>query len=137
LFKKILVPIDLRHPDALEKAISATAAIAKSENIPVVFAAVSTAAPSALAHNPDELQSKMAGFAEAQGRQHGINATGQAFFSHDPSIDLENALLKAIDETGADLVVMATHVPHLSDRFWPSNGGRIASHAGVSVFLVR
>ncbi|MDN3720862.1 universal stress protein [Roseibium salinum] len=45
--------------------------------------------------------------------------------------------MKAIDETDADLVVMATHVPNLKDYVWPSNGGRVASHSDVSVFLIR
>ena len=38
---------------------------------------------------------------------------------------------------GADLVVMATHVPNLTDYIWASHGGHLASHAKASVFLVR
>jgi len=137
LFKKILVPIDLAHADKLEKAVSAGAYLAKHDNIPVVFTAVTTAAPSALAHTPDEFRSKLSSYAEAQAGKYGIQATGHAVFSHDPTIDLDDALLKAVHETGADLVVMATHIPNVADHFWPSNGGRVATHTDVSVFLVR
>jgi len=90
-----------------------------------------------VARTPEEFRAKLSSFAAGQADQHGIQAIGHAVFSHDPSIDLETALLTAISETGADLVVMATHVPHMTDHIWPSNGGRIASHSGVSVFLVR
>lgn len=137
MFKKILIPIDLKHANNLERAVSTGAYLAKQGDIPVVFTAVTTAAPSGLAHNPDEFRSKLTAYAEAQAAKYGIQATGHAVFSHDPTIDLEDALLRAIQETGADLVVMATHIPNVTDHFWPSNGGRVASHADVSVFLVR
>jgi hypothetical protein len=32
---------------------------------------------------------------------------------------------------------MATHRPGLADRLWPSNGGKVATHSGASVLLVR
>lgn len=137
MFKKILIPIDLGHADKLEKAVSAGAYIAKSDGIEVVFTAVTTNAPSSQAHTPDEFRKKLAAYAAKQGELHGIRTSGHAMFSHDPAIDLEDAILKAVHETGADLVVMASHIPNVADHFWPSNGGRVASHADVSVFLVR
>lgn len=137
MFKKILIPIDLTHADKLEKAVSTGAYLAKTDDSPVVFAAVTTAAPGPLAHTPDEFRAKLASYAASEAEKYGITATGHAVFSHDPAIDLEDALLKAIHETGADLVVMQTHIPNVADHFWPSNGGRVASHSDVSVFLVR
>lgn len=137
LFNKILIPIDLNHADKLEKAVSAGAYLAKSENIPIVFTAVASTVPSPLAHTPDEFREKLRTYAASQTDKFGITASTHAVFAHDPAAELEDALLKAIDETGVDLVVMSTHVPNLADHFWPSNGGRIASHADVSVFLVR
>ncbi|WP_299820480.1 universal stress protein [uncultured Roseibium sp.] len=137
MFKKILIPIDLSHADRLEKSVSAAAYLAKMDDIPVVFAAVTSAAPGALAHTPEEFRAKLDSFAATQADKHGITASGHAVFSHDPTADMEHALLTAIHESGADLVVMQTHIPNLSDHVWPSNGGRIATHADVSVFLVR
>jgi nucleotide-binding universal stress UspA family protein len=137
LFNKILIPIDLNHADKLEKAISAGAHLARANNISVVFAAVTSNAPGAIAHTPEEFRARLTSFAADEGGKHGIGATGHAVFVHDPAIELEDGILKAVHETGADLVVMATHVPHLPDHIWPSNGGRVASHADVSVFLVR
>ena len=57
--------------------------------------------------------------------------------SHDPAVDLDDALVKAVHETKSDLVVMATHIPNVADHVWPSNGGRLATHTDASVFLVR
>ena len=57
--------------------------------------------------------------------------------SHDPSSDVDDILLKAVKDTGADLVVMASHVPNIMDYVWPSNGGKLATHTDASVFLVR
>lgn len=137
MFKKILIPIDLNHADKLEKAVSAGAHLAKSNDVSVVFAAVTSNAPGPLAHTPEEFRAKLASYAAEESGKHGITASGHAVFVHDPAVELEDGILKAVNETGADLVVMATHIPHLPDHFWPSNGGRVASHADVSVFLVR
>jgi nucleotide-binding universal stress UspA family protein len=46
-------------------------------------------------------------------------------------------LLSAINDAGADLVVMASHVPGLTEYVWPSHGGKIASHSTASVFVIR
>jgi nucleotide-binding universal stress UspA family protein len=57
--------------------------------------------------------------------------------SNDPTTDVDDTLLRTIEETGAELVIMASHKPDLADYFWPSNGGKIASHSDASVFIVR
>ncbi len=137
LFEKILVPIDLSHADKLEKSVSAGARLARAEKIPVVFVAVTTAVPGALAHTPDEFRDKLDAYVADQAAKYGITASGHAVVAPDPVAELEASLLQAIQDTGADLVVMATHIPNVTDHFWPSNGGRVASHADASVFLVR
>jgi nucleotide-binding universal stress UspA family protein len=38
---------------------------------------------------------------------------------------------------GADLVVMATHLPGVSDYIWAGHGAHVAAHSKASVFLVR
>ena len=68
---------------------------------------------------------------------HVIETGAHAIFSHDPAVDLDPALIKAAEEIGADLIVMASHIPNLMDYVWPSNGGTIAGHSKASVFVVR
>jgi nucleotide-binding universal stress UspA family protein len=57
--------------------------------------------------------------------------------SPDPVADLDETIIAAIREIGADLVVMGTHLPRHLDAVMPSHGGRIATHTKASVFLVR
>ena len=90
-----------------------------------------------MGHTPEEYGKKLKAFAEEQASKHGIKATADAVVSHDPSADVDDALMKAIGTTGADLVVMQSHMPSLMDYVWPSNGGKIAEHAKCSVMVVR
>jgi len=43
----------------------------------------------------------------------------------------------AAKEAGCDLVVMASHVPGFREHILSSNAGYVASHAPISVFVVR
>lgn len=137
MFKKIMTPVDLAHLGGLEKALRCTADLAKYYGAKVVYVGVTASTPSATAHNPTEYAKKLNAFAAAQAEQHGISASADPVISHDPTSDVDDALLKATHDTGADLVVMASHIPNVLDYVWPSNGGKIAEHAKCSVFVVR
>jgi nucleotide-binding universal stress UspA family protein len=137
VFTKIMTPVDLAHAETLEKTLQCAADLATHYEAPVVYVAVTTPQPSKIAHTPQEFAKKLEAFAKEQADKHGIETSSHALTSHDPSIDLDPTLLKAVDEIGADLVVMATHPPNFSDYIWPSNGGYVAEHAKASVFLVR
>lgn len=137
MYKQVMVPVDLAHLDQLGKALSTAADLAAHYKIPVCYVAVGSSAPSEIAQNPEEFSDKLTAFATEQGQSHGHQVSAKAYTVADPATDLDDALLKAVGEVGADLVVMASHMPTVADYIWPSNGGKIASHAGTSVFLVR
>ena len=137
MYKKIMVPVDLEHADKLSLALDTAAKLAKIYNAPVTYIGVTSTAPGPLGHNPAEYGRKLAAFAAAQGETHAIETHGTTVVSHDPAVDLDDALVKAVHDTGSDLVVMATHIPNVIDHIWPSNGGRVATHTNASVFLVR
>lgn len=137
MFTQIMVPVDLGHVDRLGKALKCAADLARLYKIPVVYAAVSTALPGKIAHTPDEFSDRLASFAAGQADAEGIETGAHAIFSHDPAVDLDPSLIKAAAEIGADLIVMASHIPNLMDYVWPSNGGTIAGHSKASVFVVR
>jgi nucleotide-binding universal stress UspA family protein len=61
----------------------------------------------------------------------------QAYEAPDPAVEVDRKLLAIIQESGADLIVMATHQPGWIEYLVNSHGGRLASHAPVSVFVVR
>ncbi len=137
MFTRIMVPVDLAHVPALRKALNAAAGLAKQHSVPVTYVGVTTGAPSALGHNPAEFDAKLSAFGAEQAQSHGIDADTRTIISHDPTTDVDDALLHAVKDCGADLVVMASHVPGLADYIWPSNGGKIAAHSEASVFVVR
>ncbi|MBK0399621.1 universal stress protein [Limibaculum sp. M0105] len=137
MYNRIMVPVDLAHANRLEKALITAADLSKHYKIPVVYVGVTTATPSSLAHNPKEYAEKLAEFGRDQATRHGHQAETKAYTSHDPSIDLDDTLLKAVHETRSDLVVMASHIPNVTDWIWPSNGGTLATHSDASVLVVR
>lgn len=138
MYSKIMVPVDLAHIDRLEKALTTAADLAKLYAIPVCYVGVSASAPSPIAHTPAEFSAKMKKFSEDQAGKYGLPETSSAaYISHDPAIDLDDTLMKAARDSGADLVVMASHVPGLAEHIFASNAGYFASYSEVSVLVVR
>ncbi|MDA7429862.1 universal stress protein [Primorskyibacter aestuariivivens] len=137
MFTNIIVPVDLAHEETLSKALQVSADLAKHYGAKVTYLGVTSNTPSSVAHNPDEFAEKLARFAAAQGEVHGVEAGSHAAIAHDPTVDVDDVLLRAVGELAPDLVVMASHVPGIVDYVWPSNGGKIAGHAKASVMVVR
>ena len=137
MFKRILAPVDLAHLETIQRALKITAEEAHHHNVPVTYISAAASAPGEIAHNPDEFRAKLKAFAQEQAEAWNIDTTAMAVITHDPAIDIDDALLQAVKDTGADLVIMASHKPGFADYFWPSNGGKVASHTNASVFVVR
>ncbi|WP_417667529.1 universal stress protein [Roseibium sp.] len=137
MFKKILVPIDLHHADKLAKARQAAIDLAGHYGAELLYVGVTTSLPGGEAHTPAEFEAKLKQLVETDTAGKGITADAHVVISHDPTADLDGKLLEAVRTLNADLVVMATHVPDMTASFWQSNGGWLANHAGVSVFLIR
>lgn len=137
MFKSILVPVDLAHEDTLGMTLQCAADLARMHGAKVCYLGATTATPSKMGHTPEEFGKKLEAFANAQAKTHGHTATHKVVIAHDPTTDIDDTLLQAVKDSGADLVVMASHKPGLADYIWPSNGGKIAAHAEASVFLVR
>lgn len=137
MFERIMVPVDLAHADRLGRALTVASSLARSHGSEVVYVGVTTGTPTSVAHSPEEYRGKLETFAGEAGTKGGHPARAHAIVSHDPSIDMDSKLVEAAEEIGADLVVMATHVPGIGDIFGPNHGGALARHARTSVFLVR
>lgn len=137
MFNKIMVPVDLGHLDRIERALGVAADLAGHYGASLVYVSVTAATPGTLAHNPAEFTRKLEAFAKSDGAARGVTPEAKAMIAHDPTTDLDDVLLRAAEETGADLVVMASHRPGLAEYFWPSNGGKLAAHTSHSVMLVR
>lgn len=137
MFNRIMVPIDLVHADRQKAALEVAADLAKHYGAELIYTAVTAPTPGPMGHNPEEFAANLGEFAQGQAAAHAIRVSSHAVVSHDPAVDLDAALLKAREEIGADLVVMASHVPGVADFLLPSHGGRMATHTGVSVMIVR
>jgi len=137
MFTKILVPVDLAHAEKMDKALSVASSLAQTYGAALCFVGVSSDAPTSVAHTPDEFAQKLSAFAADKGAAYGIAAVSEAVIVNDPAVELNHALDKTIDGVGADLVVMATHLPGVSDYIWAGHGAHVAAHSKASVFLVR
>lgn len=137
MFKTIMVPVDLRHEENLGHSLDIVGQLAKADNAKVVFVGVSLSAPTEISHNPKEFKAKLAYFTRDQSRRYGFEAESHPVFSVDPAADLNKKLLDTIKEVDADLVIMATHIPNVSDYLFANHGSYIATHCNTSVFLVR
>lgn len=137
MFSSIMIPVDLRHTDRMEKALSIAADISKTYGAPAHIVGVTSSAPTEIAHNPKEFAEKLSEFAAGCSQKHGATFTPHAEVSHDPAVDLDDTLARAAEDLGADLIVMASHVPGLAEYVFASNAGYLASHSSISVFVVR
>lgn len=137
MFDKIMAPVDLAHPETQGKAMQCAADLARRFGAEVCYVGVTTETPGPLGRSPAEFTEKLKNYAEEQAAAHGHTASHLVEIAHDPTADLDDALVRAVERTGADLVVMATHMPSLGDALWPANCTKVACHTRASVFMVR
>lgn len=137
MYTSIAVPVDLENVDLLPKALRTAVDLAKHYDATLHYIGAATQTPGPVARTPAEYKAKLEAFAAEQGKQHGVKAKARPIISLDLTADLHRELMEAIEEVGADLVVMASHVPGVREYLISSNAGTIASHAEISVFVVR
>ncbi|MGI9522128.1 MAG: universal stress protein [Hyphomicrobiaceae bacterium] len=137
MYQNIMIPVDLAHRDSLEKAIDTGIDLAKLYGSNATLVGVTTSAPSSVAHNPAEFNQKLEEFAQELTEKSGIKVAAKTVISNDPTIDLDSALRKVAANLNIDLVVMASHIPGLVEYLFASQAGYFASHAEISVFVVR
>lgn len=137
MYSRIVVPVDLAHRDHLAKALDTASDLARHYGAALTYVSVTPETPSSVAHNPREFGEKLANFARTRAAADGLAIDTRAYTATDPTTDVDRLLLRAAEEAGADLVVIASHKPGLADYFWGSHGGKLAAHAAISVFVVR
>ncbi|TQE98546.1 MAG: universal stress protein [Spiribacter salinus] len=137
MFKKMLVPVDLAHIDGLQRALTTASDLGKHYETEICYISVTSSAPGSVARTPEEYQEKLEKFAHEQARTHGQRVSARVVVSIDPAVELDDKLIEAIEDVGADLVVMATHHHGRHDIIMPSNGSEVAKHTNASIFLVR
>lgn len=137
MFKKIMIPVDLAHQDEMGRALDVAADLARSHDGALLLVSVTSGLPGSSGHNPGEFRaalSKMAGEVSAKS---GLSVDSHTIISPDPTVTMAKDLVAAAAETDSDLIVMATHLPGIMDHIFGSHGGYVASHARMSVLLIR
>ena len=76
-------------------------------------------------------------FADEIAKANAIAVESRNYGVPDPSVEVDRKLIQLIEELDVDLIVMASHQPGWVEYIVNSHGGRIASHAPISVFVVR
>ena len=137
MYSNIMIPVDLKHADKMNKALTVAVDIAKLYSAKAHIVGVGQSVPTEVARTPTEYAEKLGAFAEARSKSLGIVFTTHSEISHDVAVDLDDVLQRAADEIGIDLIVMASHVPGFAEHFVASNAGYLASHASISVLVVR
>jgi nucleotide-binding universal stress UspA family protein len=137
MFSKIMIPVDLGNTDQTSKALGIAADLAKRYDAQACIVGIAQTVPTKTARTPEVFNEKLLSFAAAQSEALGITFAAHSEVSHDITIDLDTTLTRAAQAIGADLIVMASHVPGLAEYVFASNAGYLASHANMSVFVVR
>lgn len=136
MFKNIMVPVDLENRDEIKRAVETAADLAKHYGAQVTFVGVTSSAPGAAA-SPHAFEKALDEYAAGIAGRHGIATAAKSVVCHDPAVELDDSLRRACRELGSDLIVMASHHPGIMEHLISSNAGYLASHADVSVFVVR
>ena len=137
MYRKILVPVDLAHPDSLKRSLKVASDLGQHYETEICYLSVTESAPSSVARSPEEYEQKLEAFANEQARTHGRPVSAKVLVSSDPAVELDDKIVHAVDELNVDLVVMGTHHHGEHDLIISSNGSHVAKETNASVFLVR
>lgn len=138
MYSRILVPVDLDHADKLTKALDLAGRTAQETGAEVVYVDVVDAVPTTSKRTEgDRVADHLNGFVADQVKQYGIKATSHIALRGDLHLNVGSDIIKAAKEADCDLIVMASHIPGFKDHILSSNAGYVASHAPISVYVVR
>ena len=137
MLKSIMLPVDLAHEDMLNKSLDAAVSLAKLNKANLTLVGVTSSAPTDVAHNPEEFGDKLKAFGNQVAERGNVSVKTLSLVDVDVTADLGSVLIKAAEDMGADLIVMASHIPSFMEHIFASNAGYVANHAKCSVYVVR
>jgi len=136
IHESILIPVDLAHPEAASVMFDRARALLRPGGRLTVLHAVPDLAPHVTMEMPDDFLPEALRKADDTLRalvaDAGLDAdirilTGQA----------PRAILDTADQVHADLIMIASHRPGLSDYLLGSTAARVVRHATCSVLVIR
>lgn len=134
MYKHIMFPVDLHLPPEVRKAADVAAEIAKWQGAKITVVSVTGTDP---AQTDSAVYQDLRAIADQLSTNSGGDVAFRNIHSVDAAVEVDGDLAKAADEIGADLIVVGTHAPRITDYIFSSHAGYLAKHASVSVFVVR
>ena len=141
MFKDILLPVDLGNAESQRKAVKTAVHLAKTSKAQLhVMTVVPDFGLSIVGsffpegyekHALDEASKKLHDFVQAEIPK---NVKVQHIVGHGT---IYEEILRAANELGCDVIILASHRPELKDYLLGPNAARVARHAACSVMIVR
>lgn len=131
MYKHIMVPVDLDDPAIAEKALETAKEMAKRDAAKLTVISVQPIVADETMTMPPDYRPKL----DAYVKRHSGGVDMNAILKLGGSVAGE--IRYAAEEIGADLIVMGTHDPQLSDYLLGSNAAHVALHTPCSVLVVR
>jgi len=136
MFKHIMVPVDLRLPEPVTKALEQAIRMARSDGARLTLVSVYGGTPGD-APSGEAATKQVATLARDIGEALDTEVDGIAVYSVDVAVEVDALLAQTAEEIGADLVVVGSHAPRFLDYIFTSHAGKLAHHAKASVFVIR
>lgn len=140
MFKKILVPLDVTQDDSGEAGLKAAAALGAQSGAELVLLNVVNPVPNLVADQlpGNYLESAQESASKAMDEM-AVNAglKSGSYTSQTAIGGAYDEVLSAAQTIGADLIVVTSHQPGLSDYLLGSTAAKIVRHAKTSVLVIR
>ncbi|MEO1119906.1 MAG: universal stress protein [Pseudomonadota bacterium] len=134
MFKNILIPIEPKHFAESEKAMKVAGDLAKHYGGAITLMTLTPFIRTITRHVPqDAVIADFKAFVEKQSQALGLDLKA-AFRVGDA---VSERIVETAKETRADLIVMSSHDPVLSDYLFGSNASSVVLHTEASVLVVR
>lgn len=139
MYSSILVAVDLDEPSSWKRAIPTALALRRCFDAKIAFGYVVPASLLALEAQwsslsvrriLDDNRTRLMALADEW-------AEGVDVEKHVTSGSVYDGILQVAEQTGADLIVLASHRPQMMDYLLGANAARVVRHARCSVMVVR
>ncbi|WP_170400791.1 universal stress protein [Ruegeria arenilitoris] len=137
MYTHIMFPVDLHLPPEVRKAADVAAEVAKWQGAKITIVSVTGTQPGDPVQTDAAINDNLRAFAEQLATNSGTEVAYLNIHSVDVAAEVDGDLARAAEEIGADLIVVGTHAPRITDYIFSSHAGYLANHAKVSVFVVR
>ena len=141
MYKSVLIPVDLNVESSWHKALPTAMALCRAfgAELHIMTVVPEFGSPMVAQYFPVEYEKKAMELADEKLQELvGESDTDGVSVQHSvASGTIYEEIINMADAVKADLIVMASHRPQLSDYLIGPNAARVVRHAGQSVLVVR